>query len=57
MKHSYEKPTMEVKEFSKFENVFTWCGWMEYPKCGQEEGEPNPDDELVSAFTGNGSGL
>ena len=25
MKRRYEAPTMDVKEFAQFENVYTWC--------------------------------
>ena len=44
MKREYTKPTMEVKEFAQFENVFTWCDKAIQHGCADMSGSGNAED-------------
>ena len=67
MKREYTAPTMEVKEFAQFENVFTWCDKALQHGCadidGSKEADTRPPDvkpSQANAHKGggaNGSGV
>jgi len=62
-KPEYSALEMDVKEFSQFENVFTYCnkgnahaqGCVDVTGSGNDEDGPSPKHNN-SAFSGGGSG-
>jgi hypothetical protein len=65
MKLTYSKPTLEVKDFAQFENVYTYCnkGNAHAQGCVDITGSGNASDKVgnpsgSAAFSGGGrSGL
>jgi len=63
MKLAYVKPTMEVKGFGQFENVFTYCtkgnvnsGCVDVSGSGNDADKPDDwPESLTAAFSGGGS--
>lgn len=63
MKLKYEAPTMDVKTYAQFENVFTYCNKNANKGCNDVSGSGNASDKpggldpsQTSAFSGGGSG-